>query len=356
MSNPLDESARALTHVDRSVTVVVATFNGGAYIEEQLRSVCEQTLLPEHIIVSDDGSTDDTVARAQSVLSTYPVEFSILENPNRSGYSDNFLYGAAQAHSRYIAFCDQDDVWEANKLEECVAALARSRAVLCAHNARLINKTGEVIGDFRQGQGHVSSYPPNSLRAWFTFAGFTMVFERRLLSIVDPARRGRDFYRLHENLSHDSWITFLASSLGPVAFIAAPLARYRQHDRNLIGARRESLRRRLMLALGLPANTSLNRSAIARRWAAELHRVARREPAAELGSQAARSAKRWVRISAIELARVRMYAHHFLPRRAVAFAKLIGTGAYSTQANGLGGRYLPKDLLIGVLRLAAARV
>lgn len=338
------------------LTVVVATYNGAAYIEEQLVSICEQTLRPRRIVVTDDGSTDDTVARATAVLARYPIEASVGRNPGARGYSNNFFNGVSQARSEYIAFCDQDDVWEPGKLALCMDALARPDVDMCAHGASLIDAEGRHIGTFRHGPGRSMVLEPGATRPWFTFAGFTIVFRASLLRLIAPDRRGRDFYRYHETLSHDSWITFLASATGRIAFLADPLVRYRQHGRNVVGARQENALRRLMLALGPAAHPALNRSAIARRWAARLREVARRDPAGETGDSAGQAAARWMRIAAVELSRQRMYARRSPLTRARALAVNVARGHYSRRAGGLGLRYIPKDVLVGVLRLKRPRV
>ena len=333
------------------LTVVVATFNGALYVEEQLRSILDQTVKPACIIVTGDGSHDDTVRRATDMLEKGSVDFLVMTIAIGTGYSDNFFRGASRAGTKLIAFCDQDDIWVPEKVKSCVEVLGRTQAVLCAHGATLVDSAGGAIGRFQQGNRNEKLHPPNTLAPWFTFAGFTMVFRTDLLRLVDPFKRGRDFYRYDESLSHDSWISFLASTFGDTVQIPEPLVRYRQHENNLIGARQGTLRERLASLLGPAAQASLNRSAIARRWAAFLRGIADQLPTDQTRVLALVAAKRWMRISAFELCRLQLYSRKALYRRLASFALLIVTGCYCKKSNGLGVLYMPKDLLLGVLRL-----
>jgi glycosyltransferase involved in cell wall biosynthesis len=96
-----------------SVSVVVPTFNYGRFIHEALESVLRQTLVPEEIIVVDDGSTDDTV---QTVRRFEPqVKYFRQEN---GGVCKARNRGVAESSGTHLAFLDADDTWEASKLEK----------------------------------------------------------------------------------------------------------------------------------------------------------------------------------------------------------------------------------------------
>jgi glycosyltransferase involved in cell wall biosynthesis len=91
-----------------SVAAVVPLYNGGRYIETALRSALAQTVVPDEIIVVDDGSTDDGPAIVAGLAQTHPI--TILSKPN-GGQSSSRNMGVAHARSDLIAFLDQDDVW-----------------------------------------------------------------------------------------------------------------------------------------------------------------------------------------------------------------------------------------------------
>ena len=91
-----------------SVAAVIPLYNGGRYIEAALRSILAQTVLPDEIIVVNDGSTDDGPAIVAKFAETHPI--TILAKPN-GGQSSARNMGVAHARSDLIAFLDQDDIW-----------------------------------------------------------------------------------------------------------------------------------------------------------------------------------------------------------------------------------------------------
>lgn len=219
-----------------TVSVVIATFNGAAFIEEQLRSLLGQSRPAFEIIVSDDGSEDDTVKRAKILLESGSLPFRIIQNPVRLGFRDNFLCAALSARGDVVAFCDQDDVWHPRKLEACAGHFADPSVAMVAHAATTIDGEGNPIGRFDQGIARTGVRPPLSYDPWQTFFGFSMLFRRSLLDIADTSDRFIDFISPGQQIAHDRWIMFLAQMLGRTMEIAEPLVQYRQHGRNTFGS------------------------------------------------------------------------------------------------------------------------
>lgn len=101
------------------ISVVIASYNGAGYIEEQLDSIRSQTLPPDELIICDDCSTDNTVDVVERYIKNHNLEdkWSISVNEKNLGYADNFDYVALKANGSLIFFSDQDDVWEHDKIE-----------------------------------------------------------------------------------------------------------------------------------------------------------------------------------------------------------------------------------------------
>src|SRR5262245_6144046 len=99
-----------------SISVAMATFNGERFLRRQLSSLTEQTVNPSELIVTDDGSRDDTLTILLRFAKTAPFPVRIVQNETRLGYRANFMKAATLCSSDLIAFCDQDDVWEPKKL------------------------------------------------------------------------------------------------------------------------------------------------------------------------------------------------------------------------------------------------
>lgn len=105
-----------------NISVVMCTYNGGLFLKEQLESLLRQTLLPTEIIIQDDGSTDATPSIAREYAERYEcVRF--FKHEGQPGINRNFFSAMKRASGDLIAICDQDDVWELDKLEKQVAAL-----------------------------------------------------------------------------------------------------------------------------------------------------------------------------------------------------------------------------------------
>lgn len=101
----------------QQVSVAMATYNGAAFLGEQLASIRAQTLLPSELVVCDDGSTDDAVIILEEFARTAPFPVRIERNEKNLGHADNFLKAASLCRSPLVAYCDQDDVWAPKKLE-----------------------------------------------------------------------------------------------------------------------------------------------------------------------------------------------------------------------------------------------
>lgn len=98
-------------------SIVMATFNGEAYIREQMKSLLRQSVLPDELIVADDSSSDATVPILKSMAQDAPFPVKFICRQATLGYAYNFADAALQASGDIIFFCDQDDYWEAEKIE-----------------------------------------------------------------------------------------------------------------------------------------------------------------------------------------------------------------------------------------------
>lgn len=218
-----------------SISIVLATRNGEPYLRQQLNSIKQQTLRPRELIISDDNSTDTTLAIAHefSAIAGFPVR--IVRNEPALGFRENFLSATALATGEWVAFCDQDDVWRADKLQMCANASTTEGVTQIVHQSRLIDASNNVIGTFDQGIKQNSIVGPLKYDIWGTFWGFSMIVKRSLLALVPPSDRFVDYIDARHLIAHDRWAFFLAQTLGRTAEIAEPLADYRQHGNNLYG-------------------------------------------------------------------------------------------------------------------------
>jgi glycosyltransferase involved in cell wall biosynthesis len=218
-----------------SVSIALATFNGEKYLGPQLESLARQTLLPCELVVTDDRSEDGTtdIVRAFAAHARFPVR--LQENPSRLGYRANFMQAADLCVGDLIAYCDQDDIWEPDKLAVMQRMFDDPDVLLAYHNASVIDENGGLVGHFYKPGSGIHRFAPLATDPWSLVAGFTQVFRRGLSRFSALRAASIDPYWPAEHLAHDQWQLFLASVLGSLARVAQPLARYRQHGDNTFG-------------------------------------------------------------------------------------------------------------------------
>jgi glycosyltransferase involved in cell wall biosynthesis len=213
------------------VAVLMGTRNGAAFIAEQLRSLSAQSWPLVDLWVSDDGSADAT----RSIIEAWrwnKGRLTLVEGP-RQGFAANFrsMILDPRIDADHYAFCDQDDVWEPDRLESAVRWMEAQDAevplLFCSRTAT-ISETGEAAG-----HSPLFSRPPSFRNALVQSiaGGNTMLFNRAARHLLAKASARTEF------VSHDWWAYLIVTAAGGVVhYEARPLVRYRQHPANLVGA------------------------------------------------------------------------------------------------------------------------
>jgi glycosyltransferase involved in cell wall biosynthesis len=233
----------------KRVRVLLATYNGGKYLAEQLRSIQRQTHDNWALTISDDGSSDDTLRIIREFADDLPGRVEVLTGAEPSGSaSQNFfrLLASAPPDSSYVALCDQDDIWHDRKLEvllrECQQIEAAGTAGPClvysdlrVVDAELRELSGSFMADMKVRPERVHF---GELLVENSIPGCSMLFNDELLQLVQRYSGPTDAV-----LMHDWWLALLASGCGQLGFVAEPCLSYRQHDSNAAGSvRRGGLR------------------------------------------------------------------------------------------------------------------
>jgi glycosyltransferase involved in cell wall biosynthesis len=232
------------------IAILLCTYNGARFLPAQLASLAAQTFTDWQLFVSDDGSSDDTVAivaQHQGRLGVAPIA---VRNGPRQGFVKNFLSLACDPALTfdYYAYCDQDDVWEPEKLARAVERLSSRPPhipAMCCSRTMLIDAEGRTLGYSRAYRRKPSFH--NALVQSLA-SGNTIVLNeaaRRLLMVC-----GSDA----KIPSHDWWTYLLVSSAGgEVYYDQVPQVQYRMHGQNVIGTNtglRNRIRRLYMLSRG----------------------------------------------------------------------------------------------------------
>jgi glycosyltransferase involved in cell wall biosynthesis len=314
--------------------VALCTYQGQAFLPEQLASIARQTRLPDRMVIVDDASTDGTVDVARRFAAAAPFPVALCRNPRNLGYAQNFERAIRQAEGDVIVLSDQDDVWREDKLERMEAEFLRSPAVgLVFSDAEVVDAGLAPLG-FRLWDS-VGFRP--ELRARFAaghafevlvrgnfVTGATLALRASLRDAVLPVADGTH---------HDAWIAILAAALAEVVPISEPLIRYRQHGGNQIGAHRVTLLGRLRRARRLRFNDM-------ERLRVQHQAVLRR--LTELGADT--PARTAALEDAIRHLGVRTGLSDRRARRLAPIAGEVLSGAYTRHARGLSSAL--RDLLL----------
>lgn len=218
-----------------TISVAMATYNGGKYLRAQLQSLARQSRRPKELVIVDDGSTDQTLKIAKAFARTMPFPVRIYRNGNRLGYRRNFMRAAQICRGDLVAFCDQDDVWAPQKLAEVAAAFKDDSVLMVYHNARLINDSGKNLGLIFKNKRSRVDFSPLGIEPWRIVPGFSQTVRRYLVRYSKLHAHSVDMFDSSEHMPHDQWFIFLASALGKVVYLPSALAHYRQHEQNTSG-------------------------------------------------------------------------------------------------------------------------
>ncbi|TFD19491.1 glycosyltransferase family 2 protein [Cryobacterium sp. TMS1-13-1] len=220
------------------VAVALCTYNGAAYLEEQLLSILGQTLCPDEIVVSDDGSTDETLAVVQRVVAAASpaVNFVVLKNNTALGVTANFEQALAACSGDLIALSDQDDVWWPERLERMVAEFTRRHELQMLHaDARLVDSVGTPLGFSllkTLGVSDADRAAVHNGHAIDAYLRRNIVTGATMMVRADLVKRSRPFPAAWV---HDEWVAMVAAATGLVDLLDEPLTDYRQHGGNQIG-------------------------------------------------------------------------------------------------------------------------
>ena len=232
--------------------VLLTTYNGAVYLPALLDSLAAQTDPDFFVLVQDDGSEDRT---PEILREAAQRDIRILfgaEQGKHLGAAGNFISLIRQADADYVLLCDQDDIWEPEKLavlKEAMRDLERSAGagtpLLVHSDCSLIDPAGKTIGgSFFAHQG----WDPGAvtlprLLVQNNVTGCTLIMNEPLRKLVAEHAKSKDLFM------HDWFIALTAASFGRIAFVSRPLTRYRQHTGNEIGASPRSLIARGLAAL-----------------------------------------------------------------------------------------------------------
>jgi len=213
-----------------TVQVLLSTYNGGSYLEEQIDSILSQKNINVICSVRDDGSQDYTKDILEKYKHNFPEKTEIIYG-NNIGFSKSFSSLVdTSGDFQYFAFSDQDDVWLPEKLSEgvkCIDGFSK-QPEMCFCNGLIVNDKLEVQGKMFDSM----QLPTNKIGRILEnkAAGCTIVFNRAARDFFLEADQEKIIY-------HDFWMYVICSYFGKVVYDPIPRIKYRQHQNNQVGSK-----------------------------------------------------------------------------------------------------------------------
>ena len=223
------------------VTVLMATYRGKQYLEQQLDTILAQTV-PVKILISDDGSDDGTREMLENYAGWYPEQvFLHHRTQHTGGAAGNFFWLMQEAlkdeKNEYIFFSDQDDVWENNKVSVMLHRMKVLEKGLGKQCPILLYSDMEVVDeDLYEISPSFAAYTHQDPDRSFA----ELLVENQVTggaSMINRALLTHCAMEPEICCMHDWWIALTASCFGVIEFMPRVLSKYRQHGDNVLGAK-----------------------------------------------------------------------------------------------------------------------
>ena len=219
------------------ISVAMCTYQGSRFLREQLESILSQQRVPDELIVSDDGSQDQTRQIIEELKMKAPFDVRLMDRERRLGTTKNFETCIAACTGDVIALSDQDDVWYPGKLARQAAVLESDRTIGAVFSdADLIDENSELLGIrlwsrllFRAPRGRdyaILKQLSRELLRHDVITGATLMIRADLRPTILP---------IPASWVHDGWIAWIAALTSCVAALPDPLIQYRIHRDQQIG-------------------------------------------------------------------------------------------------------------------------
>jgi glycosyltransferase involved in cell wall biosynthesis len=203
------------------ISVCLASFNGDKYINSQIVSILAQLTLNDELIISDDHSTDNTIAVIKMINDG---RIKLVFNKLPRGYSENFENAISYASGDIIFLSDQDDIWLEGKVEKMLCVLDNVELAVC--NAKFVdqdlNTLNKTLFSLRGGK---KGFLKNLYKS--RYLGACIAFRREILVKLLPFPRNKKL------CPHDLWISLIAEFYFRVGLLADELILYRRHGMNV---------------------------------------------------------------------------------------------------------------------------
>lgn len=230
-----------------AVSVVMCTYNGSRFIDEQIESILHQDYKNISLLIIDDNSTDETWNKLQKWKAGND-KMVLVKNGANLGYNKNFEKAISLASGDLIAISDQDDIWMPTKISEQVATFA-DKEVMLSHTRSVRLQDGRLRFKSASLHHHFSGNDSRKLMMFNQVNGHDMMFRKSLVEKVLP---------IPEGMMYDWWIAVIATCYGTIASVDKYLVYHRIHSDNSYFTKKENKSKSIDLIDALKIFTSLD--------------------------------------------------------------------------------------------------
>lgn len=221
------------------IDILLATYNGEKYIAEQIDSIMNQTYKDWNLIIRDDGSTDNTTKIIEEYKRLYPSKITLLKNNDKNlGASMNFSKLVEYSNADYIMFCDQDDIWQSDKIKTTFNEMKRLEnsqnnkiPLMVFSDLTIVDENLNIIAkSFWNSQklDPIISQSLYKILAQNVVTGCTIMINKKAAKQFFPIPT--------KYILHDHWVAINICKFGKASYIDRSLIYYRQHSNNELGA------------------------------------------------------------------------------------------------------------------------
>lgn len=208
------------------VAVLMPTYNGGLFLAEQLQSISNQVGVQVNLYINDDGSTDDTLGIVHEWLSNGFV-YKVFKSDRIGSSAAFFKLLAEVGDEKYVAFSDQDDIWNHEKLLKGISVIENEKSEMVFSAREHVDQNGKTFG---------FSSPVRKPPGWRNALVENIAFGNTQLI---TRKAGKEVLKVGTvPVKHfDAWVYLLISAIFKVSYIDTPLIKYRVHAGNQVGVR-----------------------------------------------------------------------------------------------------------------------
>lgn len=213
------------------ISVVMTTYNGEKYVEEQLDSIRTQTRKADEVLIFDDQSSDQTVQLIQSYIDYNELnDWKVMVNASNKGWKKNFFEGIQETSGDIIFLCDQDDIWILDKIEKMIRILEENEKISVLASDYSISLEGEKRSNYQsaarqmKNTGKVEMIPFDQKWYYVTRPGSTYCFRKAFFEEIE-----KDW---NVDFAHDCNLWYFASAKGEMAIYHYATMIFRRHGDN----------------------------------------------------------------------------------------------------------------------------